>query len=133
MAGSNSLLGKTLNQPFAAAVVVYAVGLFTATLVFVVSATLKLSVVPSPDAFRELPWWGWIGGALGSVYIIAGITAAEKIGAGSFTGMTVTAAIITSLVMDHFGLVAFEQHSAGVARMIGALLMVSGLVLIAKF
>jgi transporter family-2 protein len=70
---------------------------------------------------------------LGSIYIIAGIAVPGKIGASSFTGMTVTAAIITSILMDHFGLVGFKQHSAGFARIAGACLMIGGLVLIAKF
>ncbi len=133
MAGSNSTLGKKLHQPLVAAVVVYGVGLVAALAAALTAAMFKRAAFPPELLVREVPWWGWIGGALGSVYIIAGVIVPEKIGAGSFTGMTVTAAIITSLVMDHFGLVGFKQHSAGIARMIGACLMLGGLFLIAKF
>jgi transporter family-2 protein len=36
-------------------------------------------------------------------------------------------------VLDHFGLIGFELHPAGVARILGCLLMVAGLVLIWRF
>ena len=133
MAGSNSTLGKKLHQPLAAAVVVYGVGLLAALITLFGGIAVNRAALPPSSAVHAVPWWGWIGGALGAIYIIAGITVPEKIGAASFTGMTVTAAIITSIVMDHFGLVGFKQHSAGIGRIIGACLMFAGLFLIAKF
>ena len=48
-------------------------------------------------------------------------------------GVTVTAAVITSLIMDHFGLLGFEVKPAGMGRIAGGALMVAGLGLIAKF
>jgi transporter family-2 protein len=35
--------------------------------------------------------------------------------------------------MDHFGLFGFDEHRAGVPRMLGAALMLGGLGLIARF
>jgi len=133
MAGSNSTLGKKLHQPLIAAVVIYGVGLAAVILTAIVGALFNRAAIPPVSLIKDVPWWGWIGGALGSVYILANITVPEKIGASSFTGMTVTAAIITSIVMDHFGLVGFKQHPAGIARIIGACLMFVGLFLVAKF
>ena len=133
MAGCNSTLGKKLHQPLVAAAVVYVVGLIATIVVTLSAALFNRAAVPPMIMIKEVPWWGWIGGALGAVYIIANVIVPEKIGASSFTGMTVTAAIITSIVMDHFGLVGFKQHPAGIARIIGACLMLGGLVLIAKF
>ncbi len=133
MAGCNTTLLKRTDQPLMAAVVVYLVGLISAAAVAIVAVIAGRAALPSTTLVSNIPWWGWLGGALGSIYIIAGIIVPGRIGAGSFTGMTVTAAIITSLVMDHFALVGFQQHSAGIARIIGAGLMLTGLFLIAKF
>ena len=58
---------------------------------------------------------------------------AQKLGAAVFTGVTVTAAIITSVVLDQFGWVGVDQHSAGPGRMIGCALMSGGLVLVSLF
>lgn len=57
----------------------------------------------------------------------------QKIGAAPFIGLTVTAAVITSLVMDHFGLLGFKVHAASVGRVVGACLMLAGLALVARF
>src|SRR6185437_9563435 len=48
-------------------------------------------------------------------------------------GLTVTAAIVTSLMLDHFGLVGLPRHPPGACRILGAALMMSGLGLIATF
>jgi bacterial/archaeal transporter family-2 protein len=51
----------------------------------------------------------------------------------SFVGFTVSAALITSLVIDHFGWFRMQPHPLNVGRMIGGALLVSGITLIAKF
>ncbi len=89
--------------------------------------------LPSADDIALVPWWAWIGGVMGATYILSMVLAADQLGAAVFMGVTVTMAVITSLVMDHFGLMGFEQHPAGVGRIVGGLLMVVGLALIAKF
>ena len=40
--------------------------------------------------------------------------------------MIVTASTIASLVLDHWGLMGFEVHKAGIGRIVGALLMARG-------
>jgi transporter family-2 protein len=56
----------------------------------------------------------------------------REIGAGPFTGVVVTAAVVASLALDHLGLAGFEVHRAGPWRVVGAVLMVAGVVLIAR-
>ena len=65
--------------------------------------------------------------------MLATIFIAEKLGAGVFIGLTVTAAIVTSVAMDHFGLVGFKQHAASWPRLLGAALMIGGLTLVSKY
>ena len=59
--------------------------------------------------------------------------ATGKVGAGAFTGITVTAAIVTSIVLDHFGWLGLKEHAAGAWRIVGAVLMIAGVMLVAKF
>lgn len=66
-------------------------------------------------------------------YILSMLLIADRLGAAVFMGLTVTAATVTSLIMDHFGLMGFEMHKAGIDRMIGGALMVAGIALIAIF
>ena len=58
---------------------------------------------------------------------------AHRIGAGAFMGLSVTAALITSVALDHFGLVGFKEHPVGWWRILGSGLMIAGIGLVAKY
>jgi len=126
-AGSNTSLGRTLDEPILAALIVTAVG----SLVFVTAIPWVGFSLPTFEKISLVPWWAWAGGLLGGVYVLATILLAGRLGSALFTGLTVTAALLTSLVLDHFGWLGFEQHAAGAARIIGSALMIIGLGLIA--
>ena len=65
--------------------------------------------------------------------MVAGLLFVNKIGAGAFGGLTITANILMSLAVDHFGLFGIEQHSLNIWRVVGGALMVGGIALIAVF
>jgi transporter family-2 protein len=62
--------------------------------------------------------------------VVAGLLFVGKVGAGAFTGLTITANILMSLVIDKFGLFGMETLALSVGRMAGATLMVVGIALI---
>ena len=127
--GANVTLTKTLGQPIVAALVVSGVG----TIVYLAAAPLLGLAFPTGDRIAAVPWWGWIGGGLGGIYVLSTLLVAEKVGAAVFTGLTVTAAIVTSLVLDHFGWLGFSPHPAGLWRLLGGAAMIGGLALICLF
>jgi bacterial/archaeal transporter family-2 protein len=49
------------------------------------------------------------------------------VGAGAFAGLTITANILMSLVIDRFGLFGMRVHELSPGRMVGAALMVAGI------
>ena len=57
----------------------------------------------------------------------------DKVSAGALAGLTITANILMSLCIDHFGLFGVQQHALGPGRAIGAALMVAGIYAISKF
>jgi transporter family-2 protein len=128
--GCNTALNKALGQPFLSGLVVTAVSFTSLLVAGLLSGGLAL---PSPANIAAVPWWGWIGGVLGAVYVLAQLFVAQQVGAATFMGLTVTAAIVTSVALDHFGLVGFERHPAGLLRLAGAALMIAGVVLVARF
>ena len=64
---------------------------------------------------------------------MAGITFAQRMGSGVFTGLSVTASLIASVVLDHFGWIGFKVHPASWPRVLGCALMVAGLWIVARF
>ena len=125
--GSNATLGKSVAPGWAVATV------GAATMLTGIAYALATRA-PLPRAGAHLvPWWGWIGGTLGAVYVLATLSISRQLGAGVYIGLTVTAAIVTSITMDHWGLMGFETHPASVWRLAGGVLMIAGLALVAKF
>ncbi len=125
--GSNSTLAKSLDQPIFAALIV---ALVNAVFYLIVGSFIGIGL-PKGSAFATVPWWAWFGGAFGGLYVLATIFFAEKLGAGIFIGLTVTAGVLTSITMDHWGLVGFKPHPLNWPRVLGAAFMLGGLALIA--
>ncbi|MCJ2032931.1 DMT family transporter [Methylobacterium sp. J-068] len=128
--GTNATLSKSLDQPFAAAIVVSLVG--GATLL-VVGLILGRFALPNMGAIRSVPPWAWFGGAMGALLILSQLFVAQRIGAAPYLGLLITAGVITSIVLDHFGWVGFERHPVSLWRVLGGLLMAGGIALVAMF
>ncbi len=127
--GTNAELNKQLNQPLWAGVIVYASGLLGIALL----QAMLGHRFPSLAAVRSVPWWAWLGGLISVGSTLAGLTLAQKLGSGVFTGLSITAAIVTSVLLDQFGFLGFRQHTASPARIAGCALMIAGLWLVARF
>jgi bacterial/archaeal transporter family-2 protein len=80
-----------------------------------------------------MPWWAPLGGVLGAFAVVTGLLFVARVGAGPFAGLTITANILVSLAIDHFGWFGIERHSLNVWRILGGALMTGGIVLIAMF
>lgn len=128
-AGTNTALRKGLDAPFWPLAVISATTFVLSTL----AATLMKERFPDAAALTTVPWWGWLGGALGFGFVAAMIYTAEDLGSALFIGLTVTASTVLSVPLDHFGWLGFAQHTAGPGRLLGALLMIVGVALIAAF
>ena len=125
---TNAELNKQLHSPVWAGVVVYATGLLG---LLAVQACVR-QAWPGGGA-HNVSWWAWTGGLISIVSTLAGLMLAQKLGSGTFMGLTLTAGMVTSVVLDHFGIVGMRQHTASPMRMVGCGLLVAGIWLVAKF
>ncbi len=89
--------------------------------------------MPTAATVSQMPWWAPLGGLVGAFAVVAGLVFVGKVGAGTFAGLTITANILMSLVIDKFELFGMETHALSLGRMAGAALMVAGIALIAYF
>lgn len=89
--------------------------------------------LPTTAGVNTMPWWAPLGGLVGAFAVIAGLLFVNKVGAGAFAGLTITANILMSLVIDQFGSFGMHVHPLNGWRLVGAALMVSGIALIARF
>lgn len=127
--GMNASLAKGLQNPMIAALSSFLIG----TLGLILYMLTSKQTIPSAQAVQQLPWWVWMGGLLGAVYVTLTIVAAPKIGAAQLVAFVVTGQMLTSLILDHYGLVGFEVNTLNVWRILGAVLLITGVILIRKF
>ncbi len=127
-AGVNAQLRLNLGHPLLAAFVSFAVGTIA-----LLGLNLALRTpVPSGEALARVTWWHWIGGLLGATYIYLAIVLAPRLGAATLVAAIVTGQMVTSLILDHFGLIGYPQQSLTPARAVGALLVIGGVLLIQR-
>jgi transporter family-2 protein len=67
--------------------------------------------LPTADGVSAMPWWAPLGGLVGAVAVIAGLLFVNKVGAGPFAGLTITANILMSLAIDKFGWFGMDTRS----------------------
>jgi len=127
-AGVNAELRVTLGHPLTTAFVSFLVG----TVALGILMVLARAAVPSPRAMAQAPLYQWSGGLLGAIYIAAAVVLAPRLGAATLIASVVTGQMIASLVLDHYGLVGFAEHPIGPGRIVGALLVVAGVILIRR-
>ncbi len=124
----NAQLRNRLVNPWLAA----SVSFLPIVFVFATLFLLMPTPLPSLASLGSMPWYAPLGGVAGAVAVFGGLVLVDKVGAGPFNGLTITGNILTSLALDAFGL--FGLHGSGFKLMpwIGGLLMVGGIVLIAR-
>lgn len=125
----NGALRKALTNPWLASTVSFVpIVAFLAVVFFCVPRPL-----PTVEGVSAMPWWAPLGGLVGSFAVVTGLLFVDKIGAGPFAGLTITANLVMSLLVDQFGWFGLQQHGLNLGRVAGGALMVGGIALIAAF
>ena len=128
-AGLNAQLRTLLPHPVTAALISFLVG---SAVLLVVSLALRISWI-SNSKITSVPWWLWTGGIFGANYVLVALILAPRLGAATLIGLTVTGQMISSIALDHFGLVGFPLHPISPGRILGAGLLLLGTLLIQQF
>jgi bacterial/archaeal transporter family-2 protein len=127
-AGINAQLRSAVGSPLAAALVSFLVG--TAGLAAVVLLLRESLTLRS--AWIATPWWYWIGGLIGAGYVVATIVLAPRLGAATMIAAIVAGQMIASLLLDQYGLLGFPVHPIGGVRVLGAALVIGGVMLVQR-
>lgn len=125
----NGALRRALDNPWLASIVSFL------PIVALLGVLFLCQPNPMPNArgIAGMPWWAPLGGVIGAFAVVAGLLFVDRVGAGTFAGLTITANIGMSLVIDQFGLFGVAPHPLGAGRIIGAALMTAGIVCISRF
>lgn len=128
--GQNAQVSESIERPLFAGVISLAASVVALVAVLLVTGQMAL---PSVATLAKIPWWAWLGGLLSAALTFAQLYVSKRIGAAPFLGIIVTAGVVTSIALDHFGLVGFKEHPANLGRLVGGALMIAGVGLVARF
>src|SRR5664279_1864352 len=128
-AGVNARLGADTGQPVWATLSSFFLG-FLFLLPFTL---LPRPAWPAMQHLGTLRWWTWTGGLIGAAYVLSTIVIAPRLGATVFFSIVIAGQIIMALVLDNYGWLGFQRHPINTMRLVGAALMIAGVVLVRRF
>lgn len=125
-AAANANVGRALGHPLWGAMASLTVS------VAVIVPLLLVVKAPSPNFSAALqgPWWLWVGGVLGALYVGSATVLTPKLGAGSFLVAVVAGQMVTAVLVDHYGLMGLTPRPINAMRVLGVLLILGGVFLI---
>lgn len=126
-APTNSMLARAGGSPILAALISFTVGTIALLIVWVMSGNR-----PGTAAFAGLPWYAWIGGLYGAVFVAVAAYAAPKIGLATLITVGIAGQIAMALWMDHIGALGLPREPVNFGRFAGALLVLVGVVLVRR-
>jgi len=122
---ANSRLRFALGTPVWAAIAQFIVGL--AALVVIAIVTRQ----PSADTggLSRMPWWGWVGGAIGALFITVSIVLTPRLGTALTLATMTVGQLLAALVLDHYGWLGAPIIRLSLPRVLGAACLLAGIAL----
>ena len=124
----NAALGRTVGL-LESGLVSFAVG----TLALWIYSLVTRQSWPGISEIAATPWWLWIGGLFGTVFVTCTIMLGPKLGAATMTAFMLLGQLAVSVILDHFALVGFPEHPASLLRLLGVAMLFGGAVLVRIF
>ena len=122
----NGSLRTGLGSPAWAGLASYAGGLVT----MIVAMIALREGVPSWKTVVDVPWYAWSGGVFGGAFILLAILLLPTLGAATLFALVIAGQVLAAITLDHFGAFGLTPHPVGTARLLGAALLIAGVVLI---
>jgi transporter family-2 protein len=128
-AGLNTQMTKYVEHPILTAFLSF----FTGLIGIVVYAVITRIPLQTLTNCRNAPWYIWFAGILGAFYISTVIVLIPRLGFALTFGLIVAGQMTISLLFDHYGILHTPIREISMGRIIGALFLVVGVILIRKF
>jgi bacterial/archaeal transporter family-2 protein len=122
----NANLSAQIGSPWWAGFMSYLGGTLA---MFAVIIALRQPWLTGP-AIARTSLMSWTGGVFGAIYIAISILLLPRLGAALVVALIVLGQMLGALAFDHFALLGVPENPVSLTRVIGAALLVAGVVLI---
>lgn len=125
-AAINGQLARTLGGPIWAA----AFTSLSVVAILVVFNMVSGKALPRVDGLAAIPWWAWLSGLCGAIFLTGTTFAVSRLGAANLVALVMAGQIVTAMALDKFGLLGLAAQPLSGQRLLAAGLMVAGAALI---
>jgi transporter family-2 protein len=122
----NGLLRHDLGAPFVVGAVSFLVATLAMAVALLFSATVLRAPAPTLRGLPAMPWWGWLGGFAGAIYVTTVFTAIPVIGASAAVGLTVAGQQVASVFVDRHGWFRLPKRDVSPLRLLGVVILLAG-------
>ncbi|WP_338207618.1 DMT family transporter [Lactiplantibacillus paraxiangfangensis] len=123
----NSKLRIFVKSPYLSSMISFLI----ATVFLVLTSLLThSSLLISSRVMSTIPWWAWLGGVVGVIGLTANILLFPILGSVQTVIMPILGQILMSLLIDNFGWFRVAQKPLDFLKIIGALVLIVGVILI---
>lgn len=120
-AGINGLLAREVSGVLNAATISFLVG----TVALLILVLWQRDTV-SLSNLKSLQWWHWAGGLMGAFFVFTAAFVAPRIGALLFMVLILAGQLSSAIFLDHQGWVGYKEMPINIGKIIGLLLILSG-------
>ena len=127
-APTNAKMMTAVGSPVNAAFVSFAVGTAALGILAVI-----LQTRPDMAASRALPWYAWVGGLYGAIFVVAAAWGVPRLGVATTIILMVAGQLLLSIALDHFGAMGMPKQPISWGRVAGVLMVLGGVLMVRKF
>jgi len=118
----NSGIARSLGNPFAATAIMFAIAMVVA-----LGFTLPLHGLPTAAQLGSAPTISYTAGLLIGFYALSATIIIPRFGAASFVSFILIAQLLTSAVVDQFGLFGMPTRPIDMTKFIGLTVIAAGI------
>jgi transporter family-2 protein len=127
-AAINARLAKSAGNPVMAAFISFAVGTI---------ALMVFLLITGQFLFRfntgSSPWWIWTGGLLGTFFVAGIVILLPRLGVVLSFSLVLAGQMFAAILFDQFGWLGVTIREISAGKIIGAILLIIGVILIRKY
>jgi len=127
-AAINVRLAKTAGNPVMAAFISFAVGTIALLIFLLIAGQFQFKFISSSS-----PWWIWTGGLLGTFFVAGIVALLPRLGVMLSFSLVLAGQMFAAILFDQFGWLSVAVREISPGKIIGAILLIVGVVLIRKY
>lgn len=126
----NTQLARGLGLPVAAAAISFLAGaIVLGVITFFTTRAQGIEI----DWRAPAPWMFLAGGALGAVYVTSSVLLTPRIGAAALMAFLVAGQLLAGMLVDRIGFLGVAVREISMGRLVGAMLLLAGALMIRLF